>query len=98
MAQLDVYRLAGGDLVVDVQTDLLGGFDSRIVIPLMLPDVAPVRHRRLNPQVQIGGVPYVMVTQFIIAIDAPELRSKIDNLDRHYDEIKSAYDMLFNGF
>jgi hypothetical protein len=39
-----------------------------------------------------------MVTQFIITVEARALRSPIDNLDRYYDEIKSAYDMIFNGF
>lgn len=64
----------------------------------MPPSIAPVRHKRLNPQVQIEGVTYIMVTQFVIAVDTPELNSKVDNLDRHYDEIRSAYDMRFNGF
>jgi len=35
MAQFDVYRLADGELALDVQTDLLGSFDNRLVIPLM---------------------------------------------------------------
>lgn len=39
-----------------------------------------------------------MVTQFMIALDRSELRERIDNLDRHYDAIKAAYDMAFNGF
>lgn len=98
MAQLDVYRLADGELVLDVQTDLLGSFDSRVVVPLMSPGDAPVRHRRLNPEVVVDGQAYVMVTQFMIALDRPELGVRVDNLDRYYDQIKLAYDMLFNGF
>ncbi|MDB5540054.1 MAG: putative CcdB-like protein [Devosia sp.] len=98
MAQFDVFRLSGGELVLDVQTDLLGAFDSRVVVPLYPPELAPVRHKRLNPEVTIDGRPYVLVTQFLIAIDRPELGFRIDNLDRHYDEIKAAYDMLLNGF
>ncbi|MCR9267139.1 MAG: CcdB family protein, partial [Alphaproteobacteria bacterium] len=34
MAQFDVYRLKGGQLVVDLQTDLIGIDASRIVAPL----------------------------------------------------------------
>lgn len=64
----------------------------------MPPDQAPVRHRRLNPELSVQGDLCVMVTQFMIALDRSELRERIDNLDRHYDAIKSAYDMAFNGF
>ena len=98
MAQFDVYRMAGGELVLDVQTDLLGAFDSRLVVPLMAPAEAPIRHRRLNPEVVVEGQTYVMVTQFMIAVDRPELRNRVENLDRYYDQIKAAYDMAFNGF
>ncbi len=34
MAQFDVFRLTGGQLVVDLQTDLIGIDASRIVAPL----------------------------------------------------------------
>ena len=98
MRQFDVYRMADGELVLDVQTQLLGSFDTRIVVPLMLPNVAPIRHPRLNPTVVVEDRSYVMVTQFMIAVDRHELRAQIDNLDRYYDQIKLAYDMLFNGF
>jgi toxin CcdB len=98
MAQFDVYRMADGDLVLDVQTDLLGSFDSRVVVPLMLSTDAPIRHPRLNPEVVVGDQTLVMVTQFMIAVDRSELRTRIDNLDRYYDQLKFAYDMLFNGF
>ena len=98
MAQLDVYRMAEGELVLDVQTDLLGSFDNRVVVPLMPPSEAPVRHPRLNPEVVVEGQTYVMVTQFMIAVDRSALRTRVENLDRDYDQIKRAYDMLFNGF
>ena len=43
MAQFDVYRVEGG-LVVDVQTDLIGDFPSRLVIPLRQADEELVSH------------------------------------------------------
>lgn len=98
MPQFDVFRTADGELVLDVQTHLLGSFDTRVVVPLMLPDEAPIRHPRLNPEVIVEERTYVMVTQYMIAVDRHELRTRIDNLDRYYDPIKLAYDMLFNGF
>lgn len=98
MAQFDVFRMADGELVMDAQTQLLGSFDTRVVVPLMHPDQAPIRHPRLNPVVLVGDQTYVMVTQYMIAVDRHELRARVDNLDRHYDQVKRAYDMLFNGF
>ena len=90
--------MADGELVLDVQTDLLGSFDSRVVVPLMHASGAPVRHPRLDREVVVEGQTYVMVTQFMIAVDRAELRTRVDNLDRYCDPLKLAYDMLFNGF
>ncbi len=98
MAQFDVYRTADGELVLDIQTDLLGHFDSRIVVPLMPPEVAPVAHKRLNPHMHIDERPYVMVAQFMIAVGRQNLGKPVDNLTRHYDAIRAAIDMIFLGF
>lgn len=98
MSQFDVFRMGDGELVLDVQTELLGSFDTRVVVPLMAPGEAPIRHPRLNPTVVTEDRTYVMVTQYMIAVDRHELRTRIDNLDRYYDQVKLAYDMLFNGF
>jgi toxin CcdB len=98
VAQFDVYRLAEGELVLDVQTDLLSGIDSRLVVPLIHPDVAPIAHRRLNPRMIVHDQSYVMVTQFLIAIQARELREPIADLDERYDDIRAALDMIFLGF
>ncbi|WP_318012467.1 MULTISPECIES: CcdB family protein [unclassified Mesorhizobium] len=48
MARYDLYRNAGGSgYLVDVQSDLLERLNTRVVIPLMPPDTAPVPGRRL---------------------------------------------------
>ena len=98
MAQFDVYKLEGGELVLDLQTDLLGYFDSRIVVPLMSPKEAPVAHPRLNPTLMIDHVGYVMVTQFAAAVDRRTLPRPIANLTKDYDAIRAALDMIFLGF
>jgi toxin CcdB len=98
VAQFHVYRLAEGELVLDVQTDLLSGIESRLVVPLMRPDEAPIAHRRLNPRVIVGDQTFVMVTQFLVAIHARELRDPIADLDSRYDDIRAALDMIFLGF
>ncbi len=98
MAQFDVYRMENGELVLDVQTDLLGRFESRLVVPLMAPEEAPVAHPRLNPPLQVDGAGYVMVTQFTTAVRRTTLSKPITNLVGNYDEIRAALDMIFNGF
>ncbi|MEQ1901467.1 MAG: CcdB family protein [Devosia sp.] len=98
MAQYDVYRLRDGEIVLDVQTDLLAQFESRIVVPLMSPDLAPISHDRLNPQMVIDGVAYVMVPQFMAAIRKSELQKPMASLTYRFEAIKAALDMIFLGF
>ena len=98
MAQFDVFRLEDGELVLDLQTDLLGHFESRIVVPLMPPGRAPIAHRRLNPILVVEGAPYAMVTQFAAAVDRRTLSRPITNLPKDYDAIRAALDMIFLGF
>ena len=54
MAQFDVYRLAGGLLVVDLQTDLIGLDATRIVAPLREAG-ANASFPGLTPAVEIEG-------------------------------------------
>jgi toxin CcdB len=96
MAQYDVYRLSGG-LVVDVQSNLLSDFDSRVTVPLMPPERAPVPNRRMNPSFEIDGERLVMVTQFMAAVPAQQLKRPVASLDAHHDRIRSAVDVIFNG-
>ncbi len=97
MAQFDVYRVASG-FVLDVQTDLLGDFPTRIVVPLLPNDLSPIPHKRLNPTLVVGGVDLRMGTQFASAMRARDLGRPVTNLKDDYDQIKAAMDMLFNGF
>jgi toxin CcdB len=98
MAQFDVYRLAGGELALDVQTDLLSGIHTRVVIPLLPIDEAVVAHPRLNPIVNVEDKPYVVVPQAMIALEARELHQPVASLDNRYDDIRAALDMIFLGF
>ncbi|MET0574459.1 MAG: CcdB family protein [Mesorhizobium sp.] len=99
MARYDLYRASDGDgYLLDVQADLVSSFNTRVVIPLMRPQLAPFPARRLNPIFEIGGREFVMVTQFISAATMSELGGVADNLSAHHDQIVSALDMLFQGF
>ncbi|MBZ9760008.1 CcdB family protein [Mesorhizobium sp. CA8] len=99
MARYDFYRSTGSDgYLLDVQSDILEHLDTNVVVPLLPPNIAPLPARRLNPIFRIDGNEHIMVTQFISAVTASELRAAEGNLARHHDEIVAALDMLFQGF
>jgi toxin CcdB len=98
MARFDVYVVAAGTLLVDVQTDYLDLLRTRLVIPLLAISDAPIPARKLNPVLLIEGEPYVLQTHLLSAVSARILGTPIDNLDRYYDEITDAIGLIFNGF
>ncbi|WP_027059204.1 CcdB family protein [Mesorhizobium loti] len=99
MARYDFYRNDESDgYLLDVQSDILEGLSTRVVVPLMPPKIAPLPGRRLNPTFAINGKDHVMVTQFLSAFSVSELRNPEGNLSRHHDDIVAALDMLFQGF
>ncbi|MDX8457068.1 CcdB family protein [Mesorhizobium sp. VK9D] len=99
MARYDFYRSAGGDgYLLDIQSDLLEHLDTKVVVPLLPQKMAPLPAGRLNPIFRIDGEDHVMVTQFMSALTASELRAAEGSLARHHDDIVAALDMLFQGF
>lgn len=99
MARFDVYpRRGGAGYLLDVQADLLGALNTRIVAPLLPLSEAPAPARRLNPVFEIAGIPHVMVTQFMAAVPRAELQTPLTNLGARDDEIMAALDMLLVGF
>lgn len=99
MARFDVYRNAGGaGYLLDVQSDLLQGLNTRVVVPLLPPEDAPQPARRLNPVLKVERTQVVMTTQFLAAVANSELGQVITCLEQDRDEITAALDMLFIGF
>ena len=99
MARFDLYPNANDDgYLLDVQTDLLGGLNTRIVVPVMHLNKAPKAAKRLNPVMDINGEPHVMVTQFMAAVPASILKNPSANLGEHAEDITNALDMVFFGF
>lgn len=99
MARYDVYPDPSGfGYLLDVQSDLLNELNTRTVVPLMRPEVAPIPARRLNPAFDVSGERYLMVTQYISAIPANRLGQPATNLSTQFAEITNALDMLFQGF
>ena len=99
MARFGVFENKdGAGFLLDVQSDLLSGLNTRVVVPLLPKTTAPSPAQRLNPVFNIKGQEVVMATQYIAAVSEGELRSGVGSLVEQQDEISAALDMLFLGF
>ncbi|RUW51635.1 plasmid maintenance protein CcdB [Mesorhizobium sp. M1A.F.Ca.ET.072.01.1.1] len=100
MARYDAFAASGieGGYLLEVQSDLLDNFKTRVVVPLLPLASAPPPMRRLHPVFEINGRKLVMATHLIATVAATELGENRFNLAKHHDEIVAALDMLFQGF
>ncbi len=97
MARFDLYKGANArGLLLDIQSDLLDEFGSRVVVPLLpakdMPSVS-----RLHPVFVINDEHYIMSTHLIFAIPLNRLGAKIGSLAQEDLVITSAIDKLFSG-
>lgn len=98
MARFDLYRAEGPGYLLDVQTDLLDGLNTRVVVPVLPADRAPKPAQLLNPVVAIEGEDHVLVTQFLAAVPLSHLKLPAGTLRSQADDITRALDMVFQGF
>jgi toxin CcdB len=99
MARFDVYRNPeGAGFLLDCQTDLLSGLNTRFVVPLLPADVAPRPAARLNPVFGLGEQSVVMVTQFAAAVPLSILKDCVASLRSEDIAISNAIDMLLSGY
>ncbi|WP_439546246.1 CcdB family protein [Sandarakinorhabdus sp.] len=99
MSRFDVYLEASeAGLLLDCQSDLLNHLNTRLVVPLRLPEHAPAPARRLNPVFTIDDRPYVMLTQFAAAITVRECGPPVMSLAHEDTAIINALDMLISGY
>ena len=106
MAQFDVYRNSGKyskivPFVVDVQSDILSNFDTRVVVPLQSVDFIRSENMeivsRLNPIFTVCDSEVILATQQMAAVHIRELGKKVDSLESMRLEIISALDVLTSG-
>lgn len=88
----------GTGCLLDVQADLLDHLNTRIVVPLLPLDVAPVPAKILNPMFEVQGERVSMATQYLAAVPAQLLKTPVANLETRRDDIIAALDLLFQGF
>ncbi len=99
MAKYDIFPNPSGDgFLLDVQTDLLGDLNTRVVVPLLPMSRAPKPATKLNPIFEVDGQSVVMVTQFLAAVPIGILKFPIGKLDGEFEKVTLAVDMLMQGF
>jgi len=106
MAKYDAYRNPGTHAqttpyLLDVQSDLLDGLDSRVVVPLrrlqngQLPAKRP---ERLLPTMRVMDEELLLDTPKIAAVPTRILKQPVASFASDHDRIAAALDFLFQGF
>lgn len=98
MAQLDVFRTANGEYLLDFQADLLEHFNTRFVIPLASPRNGPKTAQRLNPIFNIDGEDMALYTQFALTVPLSELNEYVTSLADQRYIVVDALDLLISGY
>jgi toxin CcdB len=100
MAQCDIYRTpvhGGVEFLLDLQDDLLENLATRVVAPLVKPDMVGQAMRTLHPRIWMGNEPYVLLTHLLAAIPAASLGECVGSAKTQRQEIVAAVDLLFTG-
>lgn len=103
MAQFDVYRNPAPDsksipYLLDVQSDLLSGVTTRIVVPLFHHKSFGRPARRLNPVFEVEGRAVVMSTVELAGVLPSALGERVTSLADFHGDIRDALDFAFQGF
>jgi len=105
MARFDVYANTGSHAettpyLLDVQSDLLDGLDTRVVIPLRslkhFPKVSVPA--RLTPVLTVEGDDCLLETPKMGAVPVRVLKSPVTSLAHAQAQITAALDFLFQGY
>jgi toxin CcdB len=85
--------------LLDVQSELLSGLGTRVVVPLYRPAAADVQAiSRLTPVVQFQGQTLVAMVPELAGIARRELGPVAGDLASARTEILQAMDLLLTGF
>ncbi|GLS03336.1 plasmid maintenance protein CcdB [Chitiniphilus shinanonensis] len=84
--------------LLDVQSDLLAGLETRVVVPLRpLPDAPGRRIEGLMPQFEVEGRPVIAVFPQMAGIPNAALGPVVTDLSHEHGRIIAALDLLFTG-
>ena len=104
MSQFTVYKNRNSaskkvyPYLLDIQSNFLSELKSTVVLPL-----SPARKTtdivmsRLNPEVEINGEKFIIMTQDLAGITRSVLKTKVCDLKQHQQEIIAAMDFVLSG-
>lgn len=105
MARFDVYSNTGArsaeiPYLLDVQSDLLQGLETRVVVPMRRRDRFPAATipDNLTPKFQVEGVECILETPKLAAVPRRLLKKPVASLAASQSQITAALDFLFQGF
>lgn len=105
MARFEVFRNSGPHAedvpyLLDVQSDLLQGLDTRVVVPMRRRDRFPCSliPQRLTPVFKIEGVDCLLETPKLAAVPLRLLKQPVQSLAAEQEVVTGALDFLFQGF
>ena len=105
MARFDVYANPGRHAdstpyLLDVQSDLLDGLESCVVIPLRRRERFPAvpLADRLTPTVRIEGAEYMLETPKMGAVPRRALGAPLLSLAAERARVTAAMEFVFRGF
>lgn len=84
--------------VVILQADTVPTNDELVLAFLSPRQRYPATPGRLNPVVDVGGEPHVLLTQSITNLRKAHLRRPVGTVASDRDKITAALDFLFFGF
>lgn len=101
MAQFDIYRnnnpksASEFPYLLDIQSEILSGLDTRVVVPLS-ENVKAIQH--LNLLFEINNKTYVLCTQELAGVHKSALGEQCSSLKNHRAQIIAAIDFMVSGF
>lgn len=100
MARFDVHRDRQRPdlLLLAVQSDLLEGLRTRLVVPMFREAEFEGFLRNLHLRAVLTGESYVVATHLMAAIDRRQLGDRVGSLADRRFEIVAAIDFLLQGF
>lgn len=97
MSRFDIYQMASGQRVVEVQADTHVNLATTLVIPLLEYGRIPSKER-ISPTVQLGELKYIILTPNMAAVPRKTLGKAVGNIGHHRQQIVDAIDFLLQGY
>jgi toxin CcdB len=85
-------------LLVTLQSDVLARALDTIVVAPLEPKGSGTFADRLNPEVEVDGQAFVLITQEIVTVRKNVLGASCASIAKDRDKVIAALDLLFTGF